>query len=58
LDQAAFNQNSTQDFVDEMFTDEDHEYLCQEGRRTDKSQITRQQCDAIMEYGDKVAEKI
>jgi hypothetical protein len=57
LDQAAFNQNSTQDFVDEMFTDEDHEYLCQEGRRTDKNQITRQQCDAIMEYGDKVAEK-
>ncbi|KAH7917274.1 hypothetical protein BV22DRAFT_1135542 [Leucogyrophana mollusca] len=56
-DQAAFFRNDTQEFMDDIFIDEDHAHLRKEARMVDASGIERQRRDALIEHGKKVAKE-
>jgi hypothetical protein len=49
-DQAAFSRNDTQEFMNAMFTDEDHAHLRHQARRIDKSGVERQQREALIQH--------
>lgn len=55
-DQVMFSRNNTQDFMDELFTEEDDAYLRKEARRVDTLGIAKHQRRSLVERGRERAE--
>ncbi|KAG1878590.1 hypothetical protein C8R48DRAFT_589777, partial [Suillus tomentosus] len=56
-DQAAFCRNGTQEFMNMMFMDEDHDHLRREARKVDASGVEKKRQAEMAEYGLMVAAK-
>jgi hypothetical protein len=54
--QAMFRRNDTQDFMDAVFTDEDHAYIMREARRIDSSREEARRREEIVDFRIKTAE--
>lgn len=56
-DQVMFSRNNTQDFMDELFTEEDDAYLRKKARRVDTLGIAEHQRQSLVEHGRERAGK-